>query len=109
MDNPLWRRFAFWLELGDFIKEHGHEPSTLDEYVDWSRTRQATAIAMAITACKTRFPGIGGIILWMGHDAFPCTANTSIIEFDGRLKPAAIAASRIWRSPVEILQAAPKA
>jgi beta-mannosidase len=109
MDNPLWRRFAFWLELGDFIKEHGHEPSTLDEYVDWSRTRQATAIAMAITACKTRFPGIGGIILWMGHDAFPCTANTSIIEFDGRLKPAAIAASRIWRSPVEVLQPAPKA
>jgi hypothetical protein len=35
------------------------------------------ALGIATAMCKARFPRIGGIILWMGHDAFPCAANTS--------------------------------
>jgi hypothetical protein len=34
----------------------------------------------------------------MGHDAFPCTANTSIVDFDGNPKPAAIELGNIFRS-----------
>ena len=94
MDNPLWRRSSWWLEWADFIKEQSHEPATLDEYVAWSQARQATLIAMAIRACKSRFPAIGGIILWMGHDAFPCAANTSIIDFHGNPKPAGAGGGR---------------
>jgi len=71
--------------------------------VEWSQTRQANAIGQAIRSCKTRFPGIGGIILWMGHDAFPCNANTSIIDFHGQPKPAALAASEVWKTSTKDL------
>ena len=103
MENPLWRRFAWWLEWSDFVKENGREPSGLEEYVEWSQARQTRLIALALRASKKRFPGIGGIIFWMGHDAFPCTANTSLVDFHGEPKPAALAASEIWKTPVEAL------
>ena len=103
MENPLWRRFAWWLEWSDFIKEKGREPSNLEDYVEWSQARQANAIGQAIRSCKTRYPGIGGIILWMGHDAFPCNANTSIIDFHGQPKPAALAASKVWKTSTKDL------
>ena len=103
MENPLWRRFAWWLEWSDFVKEKGREPSGLEEYVEWSQARQALLIGMALRTSKARFPGIGGIIFWMGHDGFPCTANTSLIDFHGQPKPAALAASAIWKIPVESL------
>ncbi|MHB1001132.1 MAG: hypothetical protein ACYC27_17960 [Armatimonadota bacterium] len=43
-----------------------------------------------------RFPKCGGVILWMGHDCFPCPANTSVVDFNGDPKPAAIAISKIF-------------
>ena len=95
--NPLWRRFAWWIEWGEFAREHGREPAGLDEYVAWSQARQATALGLAVRACKRRFPGIGGVILWMGHDAFPCLANTSIVDFEGNLKPAARVVGDVFR------------
>lgn len=104
MDNPLWRRFSLWLEWDEFVIENRCEPLTLEEYVEWSQSRQSAALAMAVRSCKTRFPGIGGIILWMGHDCFPCAANTAIIDFDGQPKPAALAVAEIWRTPVEKMQ-----
>ncbi len=103
-DNPLWRRFTWWLEWSDFTREKGCEPASLEEYVAWSQARQAAALVMAVRACKARFPGIGGIILWMGHDCFPCQANTSIVDFEGRPKPAALALAEVWRTPAEALR-----
>ncbi len=99
MENPLWRRFSWWIEWDLFAKEVGRAPVALEEYVSWSQARQAAAIALAVRACKSRFPAIGGIILWMGHDCFPCTANTAIIDFHGQPKPAALAAAEVWRMP----------
>lgn len=98
MDNPLWRRFSWWNEWADFQKEKARDPQNLEEYVEWSQGRQAAALAIAARACKARFPGIGGFIVWMGHDSFPCLANTSIIDFDGRPKPAGVAISEIWKT-----------
>lgn len=96
LENPLWRRFSWWLQWNDFTKEMGREPVSLEEFVTWSQQRQADALALAVQGCKDRFPGIGGIILWMGHDSFPCATNTSIIDFDGKPKPAAKAVAAIW-------------
>jgi beta-mannosidase len=107
MANPLWRRFCWWIEWEAFAREQGREPESLEEYVAWSQARQAEALTLAISASKARFPGIGGIILWMGHDAFPCTANTATIDFDGTPKPAALAASRVWKMAVEELASTP--
>ena len=96
--NPLWRRTStWWIEWDEFVRENGREPGSLEEYVDWSQARQAKALSIAVGALKSKFPRCGGSLIWMGHDCFPCTANTSIIDFDGKPKPAAAALKKIWR------------
>lgn len=96
--NPLWRRTAlWWLEREQFDKEHGREPRDLEEYVAWSQARQAEALTTALECCKSRFPKCSGFVIWMGHDCFPCNANTSIVDFEGNPKPAALALSCILR------------
>ncbi|MFM7320905.1 MAG: glycosyl hydrolase 2 galactose-binding domain-containing protein [Armatimonadota bacterium] len=98
--NPVWRRPVDWWVEGDaFRSEHGRDPETLEEYVAWSQARQAEALVIAVSATKHRFPRIGGILLWCGHDCHPCPANTSIIDFDGVPKPAARALEPIWKGP----------
>ncbi len=96
--NPVWRRpVDWWVEVAAFAQEHGRDPESLDEYVDWSQARQAEALTIAVGLTKARFPRIGGILLWCGHDCHPCPANTSIIDFDGNPKPAALALVPIWK------------
>lgn len=97
-DNPLWRRpLPWWIEWDQFVAERGREPGDIEEYVEWSQDRQAQALVSAIGSCKDRFPRCGGFIIWMGHDCYPCTANTSIVDFEGNPKPAALALKEIWR------------
>lgn len=103
IDNPLWRRNLWWIEWDAFIRELGREPKALEDYVDWSQQRQADALRLAVTACKKRFPQIGGVILWMGHDCFPCPANTSILDFYGNPKPAAKAVGEVFNKKPEEL------
>ena len=55
------------------------------------------ALEIAARSCKRRFPRCGGFLIWMGHDSFPCTANTSILDFHGDPKPAATAIGAIFR------------
>ena len=52
---------------------------------------------MAARACKERFPRCGGMMVWMGHDAFACPANTSILDFEGEAKPAYFALQEVLR------------
>lgn len=94
-ENPLWNRQPWWVDWAKFVEEKGHEPATLEEYVLWSQQRQSDALAIAVSAVKARFPKCGGIVIWMGHDAFPCTANLSIVDFDGEPKPAALRLKQI--------------
>lgn len=96
--NPLWRRTSWWIEWPVFEREHGREPLNLEEYVNWSQRRQQRALRIAAAACKARFPRCGGFLVWMGHDSFPCTANTSIIDFQGKLKPAAQSLRDVFRA-----------
>ncbi len=42
----------------------------------------------AARCTKAKFPRYGGFILWMGHDCFPCAANTSVIDCENVPKPA---------------------
>jgi beta-mannosidase len=99
-ENPVWRcPLTWWIEADAFAAEHGRAPETLEEYVAWSQARQAEALTLAVTACKERFPRCGGILLWCGHDCYPCAANTSIIDFHGDPKPAALALQAVWKRP----------
>ena len=98
-ENPYWRRgSSWWVEWPQFVAEHDREPVSLEEYVTWNQERQKKALITAASTCKNRFPCCGGIIFWMGHDCFPCTANTAIIDFDGNPKPAALAIGEIFRA-----------
>jgi len=100
-DNPVWRRpLTWWIEAGAFAGEQGRAPETLEEYIAWSQARQAEALKIAVAACKGRFPRCGGILLWCGHDCYPCPANTSIIDFHGAPKPAALALKEIWKGAI---------
>ena len=76
---------------------HGREPRDLAEYVAWSQENQARMIAGEMQACKARFPRCGGILMWSGHDTFPLTINSSLIDFDGNSKAAAQAVAAVWR------------
>jgi beta-mannosidase len=96
--NPLWRRTSWWIEWPLFVQEKKHEPTKLAQYVDWSQERQAAALTIVAQALKDKFPRCGGVIFWMGHDCFPCTANTSIVDFDGRPKPAALALAKVFKA-----------
>lgn len=88
VENPYWQRVIFWFELGQFLESWGERPWGIQDYVEWSQTRQGDKLAFAIQTYKARFPACGGMILWMGHDAFPCPVNTSLLDFLGRPKPA---------------------
>jgi beta-mannosidase len=98
LSNPVWSRTGWWAEGETFEKEFGRKPQSLEEYVQWGQHRQATILKTAVKSCKDRFPKCGGVILWMGHDCFPCMANTAIIDFEGNPKPAAVAVAEIFKS-----------
>jgi beta-mannosidase len=97
-ENPYWTRLTFWWNDWQLmVNLHGREPADLAEYVAWSQANQASMISREMQACKSRFPRCGGVLMWSGHDTFPLTVNSSLIDFDGNLKPAALAVAEVWR------------
>lgn len=101
-DSPYWRHASGWWTQWDRLKEkfaHARPPTALHEFTDYTRREQAEKLAFAVRAKKAQFPRCGGFLIWMGHDAFPCVANTSIVEFDHTLKPAALAVAEVFKSP----------
>lgn len=89
--HPAWRHAAaWWIQWAQFLSACGNGRG-LDVYVRWSQRRQLIALAVALAICLGKFPRCGGFIVWMGHDAFPTPCNTSILDFRGQPKPAALA------------------
>jgi len=98
-ENPIWRNVNWWIDWDEFTSDHDAKTNqSLDEYVKWSQDRQTEGLCIALKSRKDRFPKSGGFIIWMGHDCFPCMVNTSIIDYEGNLKPAAIELSKIWKN-----------
>jgi beta-mannosidase len=98
-DNPYWNHpTCWWIDWPRLTTQHGRPPADLAEYVAWSQQSQAEALSAGMRACKDRFPACGGVLLWTGHDTFPIPINTSILDFDGNPKPAALALAGIWRT-----------
>ena len=100
--TPLWHHASGWWTQWDrleasFAGLDGDD--ALAAYVEFTRAEQAEKLAFAVRAKKAQFPRCGGFLIWMGHDAFPCLANTSIIEFDHVLKPAAHAVAAVFHTP----------
>ncbi len=99
--NQLWMHSgSWWIQWDDYLADGG-DPESLDGYVTWSQQRQAVALAHATRVSKARFPGIGGIIFWMGHDLYPVPSNNSIIDFHGNPKPAVAAIAEVFHATAE--------
>ena len=98
VDNPLWQlRQPWWIQWDRLAGSHGFAEGReeLARYVSVSQAEQAEALAYMVASCKRRFPRCGGVMLWMGHDCYPCLANTSIVDYEGNPKPAAEALARV--------------
>lgn len=91
--EALWAHSSGWW-LQHF--RHWDGTGTLAEWVDSSQRRQAEYLAVAAQVTADRFPGIGGFLVWLGHDTFPCALSLSLLDVSGRPKPAAIALGEIW-------------
>ncbi|PZF86266.1 glycosyl hydrolase 2 galactose-binding domain-containing protein [Jiangella anatolica] len=92
--DDLWAHSsAWWLRH----VEHWDGSGTLAEWVDRSQHRQADYLAVAAQLTADRFPGVGGFIVWLGHDTFPCALSLSLLDFHGRPKPAATALGKVFR------------
>lgn len=107
-DMPCWppggeywaHTAAWWTQWGGQVREAlaGLDAEkSLPAYAELTQRIQAEAYAVAAQTCKSRFPRCGGFIIWMGHDCFPCPANNSIIDFEGRPKAACEALRRVFR------------
>lgn len=100
LDNPFWRyRSPWWVAWERMASTYSFEAARdeLERFVSVSQEEQATALAEMVASCKRRFPRCGGVILWMGHDCYPCPANTSIVDYDGNPKPAVAALKAVFR------------
>ena len=101
-ENPYWNQFNWWVEWDQYKLEHdGKEPASLEEYVAWSQQNQINGLTLALKNLKSKFPACGGLIIWMGHDSYPCPANTSIIDFDGNWKPVAYELQKLLKTKPE--------
>ncbi len=96
-DNPLWNRQPWWIDWPKFVEEKHREPADLEEFVAWSQKRQSDALVLAATILRAKFPVCGGLLIWMGHDSFPCTAAPSLMEFDGKPRPALLALGKLFQ------------
>jgi beta-mannosidase len=100
-DNPWWNHASLWWLQYELFKPQlkGLKPaSALKRYIELSQQRQAEILKLAARSCKDRFPRCAGILIWMGHDAFPTAANTSLVDFDANPKPAYDVLANIFRS-----------
>jgi beta-mannosidase len=100
--TPLWRHAAnWWTQEQRLVEPFADLPpdEALAAYVEHTRREQAEGLAIAAGACRARFPRCGGFVVWMGHDCFPCPANTSLIDFARQPKPAWHALRAVFRQP----------
>lgn len=98
----IWKHSAsWWTQDARLTARFSHLPAreALAAYVEHTRREQAEGLAHAARCTKRRFPRCGGFIIWMGHDCFPCPANTSIIDADHAPKPAYHALREVFLHP----------
>ena len=105
-DDPAgvagWRHSSAW-----WVQDGLPEAAELPDWVEASQRRQADLLEIAAAASKARFPGCGGFIVWLGHDTFPCAVSLSLLDADGRPKPAALALARVFTADPADLRTGP--
>lgn len=93
-----WRHSSAWW-LARFRSWDGE--GDLAGWVERDQQRQAEWLALAAATTRRRFPRVGGFVVWLGHDTFPCAISLSVLDFHGRPKPVARALAEAFRAPGE--------
>ncbi len=88
-DKPIWDAIH---------RELGVEPKTLGEFIEASQEVQAKAYRMAAEAHIAAQPHCMGTLLWQLNDCWP-GPSWSIIDFEGRPKPAYDAIKEVYSRP----------
>jgi len=99
--NETWAHSCLWWLMWDQY-EHltDRDPDeALAEYVERTQANQAEGYAFAARMCKQRFPRCGGFVIWHGHDCYPCAVNNSVIDVEGKPKPAYYALKEVFTTP----------
>lgn len=99
--NALWQHSSGWWTQWDRLAPavaHLTPDAALARYIELTQREQADDLALAARLSKARFPRCGGFLVWMGHDCFPCLANTAIIDCEHRLKPVALALASVFQA-----------
>ncbi|HWB55139.1 MAG TPA: hypothetical protein VG722_13135, partial [Tepidisphaeraceae bacterium] len=111
-ENPYWSHTTlFWLPKGryDRVLKGIKGEAALKKFIAVTEEWQTKILTLAASGCKSKFPHCSGFIIWMGHDCFPCPINTSILDFEGKPKPAYAALKKIFRQKPPIKQIVPEA
>lgn len=99
--RQLWTHSSGWW-LGDFDRS---DTTDLAAWVGSSQQRQADMLAVAAEATLARFPAAAGFVVWLGHDTFPCAVSLSLLDYDGKPKPAAHALARVFAASEHVRSA----
>lgn len=101
-ENPYWvHRGAWWIQweqLNRLFGEWSRDHNELQIYSQASRYVQMESLRYAIEATRRREPYASGFIIWMGNEPFANNSNTSVIEYDGMVKPAYYAVKNAFSS-----------
>lgn len=104
--NPLWLHHGAWwvnsalmeLIFGPWGRT---DESELPIHLKLSRYLQFEGYRAVVESCRRRAMGCSLVTIWMGHDCFWTTANNSVIEYDGSLKPAYSSLQRAY-APIKV-------
>jgi beta-mannosidase len=101
--NSYWMHTAAWWLPKRYLDQlRDLKPDeAITKLVELSQSLQEELLPIAVKVCKDRFPACGGVLIWMGHDCFPCPSNTSIIDFLARPKPAYGALAKVFAQPTD--------
>jgi len=101
-ENPYWvHRGAWWIQweqLNRLFGEWSRNHNELQIYSQASRYVQMESLRYAVEATRRREPYASGFIIWMGNEPFANNSNTSVIEYDGMVKPAYYAVKNAFSS-----------
>lgn len=101
--NQLWLHHGAWWVRPELMERvFGSWCETCDSelpiHLKLSRYLQLEGYRAVVEACRRRALECSLVTIWMGHDCFWTTANNSVIEYDGSLKPAYSSIQRAYAS-----------
>ncbi len=90
--NRLWLHHGpWWIAWSQMAELFGPWDEGVDEmslYAKLSQYLQAESLRYVVESVRRREPASSGVLIWMGNEPYNNGANTSLIDYKARPKPA---------------------